>query len=294
MTTDLSWSSKLRPEVSERWDELIQLRREFHRMPELSFKEHSTVARIKDWLAAQGVENVNSVTETGVVALIEGAQPGRTIMYRADIDALPVEEDSGVDYPSEHPGVMHACGHDGHVAIALMVASILNVRRESLQGNVKVVFQPAEEVGGGAEPMIDAGVMENPHVDAVLGLHMAAMMHVGTQHLTGDVGERNEDRTHHRYDSRELRVVAVADELGHGELPVLAQIGREHAFRCRGPALRSRLGRDPKIAGHGTGASHCPVACQADRSVLTRLAARPPSPATPAPHLWPLPRTDRS
>ena len=184
MTTDLSWSGKLRPEVSERWDELIQLRREFHRMPELSFKEHRTVARIKDWLAAQGVENVTSVTETGVVALIEGAQPGRTIMYRADIDALPVEEDSGVDYPSEHPGVMHACGHDGHVAIALMLASMLNTRRESLQGNVKVVFQPAEEVGGGAEPMIDAGVMEHPHVDAVLGVHMAAMMHVGTLGVT--------------------------------------------------------------------------------------------------------------
>lgn len=180
MTTDLSWSSKLRPEVSERWDELMQLRREFHRMPELSFREHKTVARIKDWLSTQGIENVTSVTETGVVALIEGAQPGRTIMYRADIDALPVEEDSGVDYPSEHPGVMHACGHDGHVAIALMVASMLNSRRESLQGNVKVVFQPAEEVGGGAELMIDAGVMEDPHVDAVLGLHMAAMMNVGT------------------------------------------------------------------------------------------------------------------
>jgi len=88
-----------------------------------------------------------------------------------NIDALPVEEDSGVDYPSEHPGVMHACGHDGHVAIALMVASMLNSRRESMQGNVKVVFQPAEEVVGGAEPMIDAGLMEDPHVDAVLGLH---------------------------------------------------------------------------------------------------------------------------
>lgn len=153
-------------------------------MPELSFQEHKTVARIKDWLAAQGVNDVTSVTKTGVVALIEGSQAGRTIMYRADIDALPVEEDSGVDYPSERPGLMHACGHDAHTAIALMIASMLNQRREGLQGNVKIVFQPAEEVVGGAEPMIDAGVMENPHVDAVLGLHMDAGMHVGTLGIT--------------------------------------------------------------------------------------------------------------
>jgi amidohydrolase len=132
-------------------------------MPELSFKEHKTAARIKDWLESQGVANVTTVTETGVVALIEGAQPGRTIMYRADIDALPVEEDSGVDYSSDHPGVMHACGHDAHTAIALMLTSMLNARRENIQGSVKIVFQPAEEVGGGAEPPIDAGVLENPH-----------------------------------------------------------------------------------------------------------------------------------
>ncbi len=126
MHNDLPWSEKLRPEVSERRDELIQLRQEFHRHAEVSFQEHWTAQRIKDWLKASGIEDVKAVTDTGVAALIQGGQPGPTIMYRADIDGLPIEEDSGVDYPSENAGAMHACGHDAHTAIALMVASLVD------------------------------------------------------------------------------------------------------------------------------------------------------------------------
>ena len=144
MATDSPWGNKLRPEVIQRWDELIQLRREFHEYPELSWQEHKTAGRIKEWLQAEDIENVTTVADTGVVALIRGEHPGPTIMYRADIDGLPIQENSGVEFGSKNAGAMHSCGHDGHVAVALMLASLLHHRRQDLKGNVKVVFQPAE------------------------------------------------------------------------------------------------------------------------------------------------------
>jgi amidohydrolase len=154
MSTNLLWSHTLRPEVIDRWDELIQLRREFHRYPEVSLHEYQTAQRIRAWLTAHGIANVQPVADTGVVALIRGGHAGPTLLYRADIDGLPIQEDSGVAFASEHPGVMHSCGHDGHIAIALLLASTLNRRRESLRGSVKVVFQPAEEIGAGATAMM--------------------------------------------------------------------------------------------------------------------------------------------
>ena len=179
MTSELPWRARLSPAVLQRWEELIALRREFHRFPELSWKEERTSRRIIEWLKAQGVDEVGAMSGTGVVATIKGHQPGPTVMYRADIDALPLEEDSGVDFASTNPGVMHACGHDGHVAVGLVLASILNERRSSLRGNVKLVFQPAEELAGGAEAMIREGVMEGPQVDVVLGLHIASDLPLG-------------------------------------------------------------------------------------------------------------------
>ncbi len=169
------WEKGLRPEVAEHWDELVQLRRTFHRYPELSRQEYRTHERIVDWLTSHGIEEIESKAGTGVVALIRGGHPGPTIMYRCDMDGLPIHEDSGAEYSSENQGVMHSCGHDGHMAVALMLASLLHRRRQGLKGNVKVVFQPAEEVFGGAQPMIDEGVMDNPSVDAVLGLHVGTI-----------------------------------------------------------------------------------------------------------------------
>ena len=184
MATDLPWGKKLRPEVIQRWDEMIQLRREFHEYPELSWQEHKTSGRIKEWLQAEDIENVTTVADTGVVALIRGEHPGPTIMYRADIDGLPIQENSGVEFGSKNAGAMHSCGHDGHIAVALMLASLLHHRRQDLKGNVKVIFQPAEELIGGAEPMIQQGVMEDPHVDAVLALHVAGLMPIGMIGIT--------------------------------------------------------------------------------------------------------------
>ena len=179
MTGELPWRARLSPAVLLRWEELIALRREFHRFPELAWKEERTSRRIIEWLMAHGVDEVAPMSGTGVVATIKGHQPGPTVMYRADINALPLEEESGVDFASTNPGVMHACGHDGHAAVGLVLASILNEKRSTLKGNVKLVFQPAEELSGGAEAMIREGVMEDPQVNAVLGLHVASDLPIG-------------------------------------------------------------------------------------------------------------------
>ncbi len=179
MQQNLPWAKALRKDVVDRWDELISIRREFHRNPELSWKETKTAKRIQEWLQLHGIDDVKSMAGTGLVATIKGGKSGSTIMYRADIDALPVTEDSGVEFVSQNPGVMHACGHDGHIAVGLILASILNQRRQDMRGNVKVAFQPAEELGAGAQVMIKEGAMKNPRVDAVLGLHVAAEMPMG-------------------------------------------------------------------------------------------------------------------
>jgi len=180
MNIDPPWSGQLRPEVAARQDELIELRRAFHKYPELSWQETKTAQRITAWLAARGVSSISSIAGTGVVVLIEGGHSGPTIMYRADIDALPITEEQSVDYASVNPGVMHACGHDGHTAIALMLADLFHGRREQLRGNLKIVFQPAEEGGsGGAKTLISQGVMDSPTVDAVLGLHILAELPAG-------------------------------------------------------------------------------------------------------------------
>jgi len=148
------------------------LRQDFHRHPELGFCEHRTAAIVARELGQLGLEVMTGVAGTGVVALLDGAQPGPVVLVRFDMDALPIQEDTGAPYASENPGVMHACGHDGHVAIGLTTARLLTDLRGSFGGTVKFVFQPAEEGLGGAERMVQAGVLDNPHVDTTLGLHV--------------------------------------------------------------------------------------------------------------------------
>jgi amidohydrolase len=148
------------------------LRRDFHRHPELGFQEFRTAGIVVRELQNLGLEVTSGIAKTGVVAMIDGDFPGPTVLVRFDMDALPVIEDTGVDYASETSGVMHACGHDGHVAVGLTVARLLNQDKSSLHGRVKMMFQPAEEGRGGAESMIAAGILENPHVDRTLALHI--------------------------------------------------------------------------------------------------------------------------
>jgi amidohydrolase len=148
-------------------------RRHLHAHPELGFQEYETARFVAERLRALDIEVQTGVAGTGVVALIRGARPGKTILLRADMDALPIDEQNEVPYKSQSPGVMHACGHDGHTAILLNTARILQERRQTLAGTVKLIFQPCEETfPGGAVAMIKAGVLDAPHVDAVFGLHL--------------------------------------------------------------------------------------------------------------------------
>jgi amidohydrolase len=148
------------------------IRRDLHQHPELGFQEVRTSGIIAKELREIGLEVTTGIAKTGVIAMIDGAKPGPVIMLRFDIDALPITEQTGAGYASQNPGLMHACGHDGHVAIGLTVARLLNDHRDEINGTVKLIFQPAEEGMGGADTMIKEGALENPAPVRCLGLHI--------------------------------------------------------------------------------------------------------------------------
>ena len=160
----------IKREVLALREELIALRRDFHMHPELGYQEHRTSQIVYRYLEELGLE-VTKVTKTGVVGLLKGNSGEKTVMLRADMDALPQEEKTGVPYASVNKGIMHACGHDGHTAMLLVAAKILSKHKDKLMGNVKFVFQPNEEEAG-ALNMINEGILENPRVDAAFGLHL--------------------------------------------------------------------------------------------------------------------------
>lgn len=151
---------------------------ELHSHPELSYEEYETTERIKRELHAAGIEILQTPLKTGVVAIIRGAQPGKTYGLRCDIDALPIMEETELPYKSEIPGKMHACGHDFHTAAVIGTALLLQERKEKLHGNVKILFQPAEESSHGAETVLQTGILSD--VEAIFGLHTAAYLPVGT------------------------------------------------------------------------------------------------------------------
>jgi len=157
--------------INELEDELIALRRDFHRYPELGFKEFRTSKKIIKYLIDLGLE-VTILAKTGVVGLLKGSNDEPTLLLRSDMDALPINEENNVPYKSDNPGVMHACGHDGHMAMLLIAAKVLAERRREIKGNIKFIFEPSEETGKGAKQMIREGVLENPKVDACIGLHL--------------------------------------------------------------------------------------------------------------------------
>jgi len=171
-------------EAAKRLDAMVALRRDLHRHPELSFQEKRTAQIIAERLHAAKLEVKTGIAGTGVVGILRGDQPGKTIAWRADIDALPLTELLEAPFASGTPGVMHACGHDGHTAIAITAAEILAARRAELPGTAVFIFQPAEELLSGAKPMIEAGVLDNPRVDEIYGLHLT------TQDPTGKVNVR--------------------------------------------------------------------------------------------------------
>jgi amidohydrolase len=162
-------------------DRLVAIRRDLHMHPELGFQEYRTAGIVADALNALGYEVATGVGHTGVVGLMAGAQPGeRTVLLRFDMDALPIDEANEVPYRSQTRGVMHACGHDAHVAVGIGVATLLAQHRDRWGGTIKLMFQPAEEGLGGARAMIADGLLQHPAVDVALALHVSSGHPVGT------------------------------------------------------------------------------------------------------------------
>ena len=183
MWTD-SWMKK---ETDAMGPMLTEIRRKLHEHPELGTEERETGAIIREYLDSWGISYQYPCADTGIVAIVEGKAAGEaplvTVGLRADMDGLPLEEDPSRPYCSKHPGVMHACGHDAHMAIALGAAWLLKKYENNWRGNVKLFFQPAEETCGGAERMVAEGCMEHPCVDYVLGLHMMPSYEYGEVEL---------------------------------------------------------------------------------------------------------------
>lgn len=201
--------TELKTLVEAEKDWIVDIRRKLHRIPEGGFKEFKTQRVIMDALDEMGIPY--STERTWVVGLIEGEYAGETVAIRADMDALPMTEPDGCPFRSEHEGMMHACGHDAHVAMALGAARVLNGLKSRIHGKVKLLFQPAEETDGGAEPMVKAGVMENPHVDRVYGLHV--MPHLPVGKIETRAGTLNA--------STDTVMLTIRGKAGHGAYPDL-------------------------------------------------------------------------
>lgn len=170
----------IKQEADSIYDQLVTWRRHFHRYPELGFQEYETGNFIVKVMAEMGLDQVTRCAQTGVVGMLSGKGPGPTVAVRADMDALPILEETGLEFASQHHGCMHACGHDAHMAIVLGTAKILAANRQRWDGSVKFIFQPAEECPpGGAKEMIQAGVLKFPEVKAVLGLHVTPLLPAG-------------------------------------------------------------------------------------------------------------------
>ncbi len=191
--------------LSER-EYLIKMRREFHKNPEKSWHEYETSKRVKEELDKMGIA-YQSCTETGVAAFIEGGKDGKTAALRADMDALEIEEETDLEFKSENEGLMHACGHDGHTAMLLTAAKALVKMQDQLKGNVKLIFQPAEEMVAGARKMVSLDVLEG--VDAVFGLHLWSDLQAGKINI--EAGPRMA--------SGDYVIIDFKGRGGHGSLP---------------------------------------------------------------------------
>ena len=165
--------------VHEKTEALIALRRHLHAMPETAFQETATAELIAERMNALGLPTQTGIGKTGVVAVLEAARPGPTLMIRADIDGLPIDEETGLEFASTN-GAMHACGHDGHTSILITAAEILVDMKDQLAGKVVFLFQPAEEIISGAKAMIDDRVLDRHRPDRTIGLHIINILPVGT------------------------------------------------------------------------------------------------------------------
>ncbi|MCP4536875.1 MAG: amidohydrolase [Chloroflexi bacterium] len=190
-------------------EQLVAWRRDFHMHPELGLEEHRSAAIIAEKLRELGYQVQTGVAQTGVVALLKGKQPGPVVMARVDMDALPITEENETEYVSQNPGLMHACGHDAHMAIGLGVATLMAQRQDQMTGTLKLIFQPGEEGMNGAEIMVKEGVMENPRPDVFLSTHVWNDKPVGTICVTLGAAMAAADKW----------MCTVRGKGGHGAMP---------------------------------------------------------------------------
>lgn len=201
-----------RHEAEGLFDEMVRVRRDLHRHPELGFQETRTAALVAQTLTDLGLEVQSGVGQTGVVALLEGARPGPTVLLRFDMDALPIQEESAHDYVSINPGIMHACGHDGHVAMGLGLARIFVQHQARMAGSLKFLFQPAEEGLGGALAVMAGGALENPRPDVALAMHLWSPVHLGQARVVAGPAMA----------SSSVFTITIEGQGGHGAAPHLA------------------------------------------------------------------------
>jgi amidohydrolase len=174
--------------IAREIENLSAIRRTLHQIPELGFAENKTARFVAEHLGEiPGIQVTTGIAKTGVMGILETGRPGKTLLIRADMDALPIAEETGLAFASTHVDTMHACGHDGNMAMALTTARILSQFKERLSGNIKFMFQPAEEWPGGAKPMIDAGILQDPPVDFSVACHLWPGLPAGTLGLKSGV-----------------------------------------------------------------------------------------------------------
>lgn len=205
-------SNQIHQLADKYFQEIIEIRRHIHQYPELSKKEKNTASFISKELDKIGIPHQKNIGGYGIVGLIEGEHDGKTIGLRADMDALPIEETNTHDFVSKNPGVMHACGHDAHIASLLGAAKIIHVLKAQLKGNVKLLFQPSEEsYPGGAIQMIDEGVLDNPKVDFMIGQHVFPELEAGEIGIKAGMFMASTDEIY----------ITIKGKGGHGATPHL-------------------------------------------------------------------------
>lgn len=232
--------------VSEHMDLIINTRRDLHRIPETAYTEKKTSAYVADYLNKEGLDVQTDIAQYGVVGLLDSGKPGPTLLIRADMDALPLQEDTGLAFASEHDGVMHACGHDSHMAMVLAAATVFNKIKSELKGTIKFLFQPAEEGPGGAKPMIEAGVMENPKVDYSIGCHVWPELPEGTIGVRSGPFLAAMDRFN----------LKITGKAGHGAMPHLCvdalEIGTQVVNALQRVVSRHMDPMEPTVVTVGT------------------------------------------
>ena len=201
----------LKKNINQNKDLIVKIRRDLHLIPETAYTEKKTADYVTRYLKTLNLSVQTGIAQFGVVGVMDTGTPGKTLMIRTDMDALPIAEETGLEFASTHAGTMHACGHDGHMAMVLGAVTVLNKIKDNLKGTIKFLFQPAEEGPGGAQPMIDQGVMENPTVDYAIGCHLWPAISEGTIGVKAGPLMAAMDRF-------DLRIIGRG---GHGAMPHL-------------------------------------------------------------------------